>query len=140
MKGAAQAALAPAGKVGRILIVDDNVDGLRMMQILLEAAGHVVRIAGDGHSALAVAKEFRPDVILLDIGMPGVSGYEVARQLRELAAFADVRLIAVTGYGRAEDVQQSFDAGFDDHLTKPVNPDVLRSVIAGTRAGTLRTS
>jgi len=87
-------------------------------------------VAHAGPAALKLANEGRPDVILLDIGMPGMNGYEVARQLRGQGAFADTLLIAVTGYGRASDVKQTESAGFDYHLVKPIDYDKLQSLLA----------
>jgi CheY-like chemotaxis protein len=114
----------------RILVVDDNQDSAGSMTLLLELQGHEVQVAHAGPAALKLANEGRPDVILLDIGMPGMNGYEVARQLRGQGAFADTLLIAVTGYGRASDVKQTESAGFDYHLVKPIDYDKLQSLLA----------
>ncbi len=113
-----------------ILVVDDNQDSACSMTLLLELQGHKVQVAHAGHTALRLAGECLPDVILLDIGMPGMNGYEVARQLRSQAAFSDTLLIAVTGYGRASDVKQTESAGFDHHLVKPIDYDKLQSLLA----------
>ena len=109
----------------RILVVDDNQDSACSMTLLLELQGHEVQVAHAGQAALKIAHESSPDVILLDIGMPGMNGYEVARQLRAQAAFADTLLVAVTGYGRASDVKQTESAGFDHHLVKPIDYEKL---------------
>lgn len=114
----------------RILVVDDNQDSACSMTLLLELQGHQVRVAHAGHTALAMAGEAPPDVILLDIGMPGMNGYEVAKQLRSQDKFADTLLIAVTGYGRASDVQQTEAAGFDHHLVKPIDYDKLQALLS----------
>jgi signal transduction histidine kinase len=114
----------------RILVVDDNQDSACSMTLLLELQGHQVHVAHAGHAALRLAGECAPDVILLDIGMPGMNGYEVAKQLRSQPAFADTLLIAVTGYGRASDVKQTESAGFDHHLVKPIDYDKLQSLLA----------
>jgi signal transduction histidine kinase len=114
----------------RILVVDDNQDSACSMTLLLELQGHQVQVAHAGHTALAMASESPPDVILLDIGMPGMNGYEVARQLRAQDKFADTLLIAVTGYGRASDVKQTEAAGFDHHLVKPIDYEKLQSLLA----------
>ncbi|HUP94883.1 MAG TPA: ATP-binding protein, partial [Burkholderiales bacterium] len=114
----------------RILVVDDNQDSACSMTLLLELQGHQVNVAHGGQTALKLAGEFRPDVILLDIGMPGMNGYEVARQLRAQDAFADTLLVAVTGYGRASDVKQTEAAGFDHHLVKPIDYEKLQSLLA----------
>ncbi|HEV7800103.1 MAG TPA: response regulator [Burkholderiales bacterium] len=131
---------APAGDsspdpVLRILVVDDNQDSASSMTLLLELQGHEVKVAHGGQAALNIADEFRPDVILLDIGMPGMNGYEVARKLRAQDAYADTLLIAVTGYGRASDVEQTASAGFDHHLVKPIDYDKLQSLLTA-RSGT----
>jgi CheY-like chemotaxis protein len=127
---AAPAADAPAASAGlRILVVDDNQDSACSMTLLLQLQGHEVSVAHAGQAALKVADEFRPDVILLDIGMPGMNGYEVARQLRAQQAFAETLLVAVTGYGRASDVKQTQSAGFDHHLVKPIDYDKLQALL-----------
>jgi signal transduction histidine kinase len=113
----------------RILVVDDNVDGRETMAMLLELSGHAVRTAEDGPSALRVADEFRPDVILLDIGLPGMDGYQVAQQIRANPALHQVRLIALTGWGQDSDRERSQHAGFDLHLVKPVDPVALSQVL-----------
>ena len=114
----------------RILVVDDNQDSACSMTLLFELQGHQVQVAHAGHTALTLAQESRPEVILLDIGMPGMNGYEVAKQLRAQDAFADTLLIAVTGYGRASDVKQTESAGFDHHMVKPIDYDKLQSLLA----------
>jgi signal transduction histidine kinase len=111
----------------RILVVDDNVDAARTLAEALGAWGHEVGVAHDGPSALEEALRTRPDVVLLDIGLPGMDGYEVARLLRERAGFADTVLIALSGYGQADDRRRSQDAGFRDHLVKPVDIEELAS-------------
>jgi signal transduction histidine kinase len=121
----------------RILVVDDNEDSAESMSMLLQCDGHETDTAYSGETALRVASSRRPDVILLDIGMPGMLGYEVARRLRSLDAAAHALLIAVTGYGRESDVMKAIDAGFDHHLVKPVDFDKLRSLLA-TRQGSLQ--
>jgi len=112
----------------RVLVVDDNADAADTMAILLQVWGHDVHVARDGPTALAVAAESRPEVVLLDIGLPGMTGYEVAQRLREIAA--DAVLVAMTGYGQDEDRRTSREAGFALHLVKPVRPDVLQKVFA----------
>ncbi|HTB76905.1 MAG TPA: ATP-binding protein [Polyangiaceae bacterium] len=112
----------------RVLIVDDNVEAARMLATLLEAFGHSTSVAIDGPSALAVAPAFRPEVALLDIGLPVMDGYELARRLRRMEGFAATRLVAITGYGQASDRRKSREAGFDDHLVKPVNVDTLATI------------
>jgi DNA-binding response OmpR family regulator len=119
----------------RVLVVDDNIDNADSLAILLRLGGHDVCLAHDGHAALQIALEFRPEIVLLDIGLPGMDGYEVARRLRTQTSCEESILVAVTGYGRDEDRIRSADAGFDHHLVKPINFDALRSVFstAGSR-------
>lgn len=104
----------------RILVIDDGRDTVITMRALLQKLGHEVATAHDGEQGLEVARQFRPDVVFSDIGLPGIDGYAVARQLREDTRFQDTHLVAVTGYGQREDQQHAHDAGFDEHLTKPV--------------------
>jgi len=118
----------------RILVVDDNQDSAISMTLLLELQGHEVHVAHAGPAALRVASDKKPDVILLDIGMPGMNGYEVAKQLRAQDEFADTLLVAITGYGRASDVKQTQSAGFDHHLVKPVDYEKLQAVLASKSA------
>jgi len=114
----------------KVLVVDDNNDSADSLAVWLELAGHQVRTAYDGQQALAAAEEFRPRVILLDIGMPGMSGYDVARRLREKLATHDVLLLAMTGWGQDEDRRKSREAGFDEHLVKPLDPQALKDLLA----------
>ena len=113
----------------RILVVDDNVDAADTLHLLLTTLGHDARVVHDGHAALQVAPEFRPDVILLDIGMPGLDGYEVARRLGELRKQHDFRIVAITGWGQEMDRQKSREAGFDQHLVKPVDINTLAGLL-----------
>jgi CheY-like chemotaxis protein/two-component sensor histidine kinase len=110
----------------RILVVDDNQDAADSLAALLSLLGQDVRAVHDGRRALEAALTFRPEIVLLDIGMPGMDGYEVARRLRAQLGVESARLIALTGYGQAEDVQRSREAGFDEHLVKPVSLDLLK--------------
>ena len=114
----------------RVLIVDDNVDGAQSLGLMLQLAGHEVCIVHDGPTALKTAPDFRPDVVLLDIGLPEMDGYEVARRLRELPELVDVLLVALTGYGQEEDRQRGREAGLHHHLVKPVDPSVLTRLLA----------
>jgi signal transduction histidine kinase/CheY-like chemotaxis protein len=116
----------------RLLIVEDNVDARQTLRALLEALGHEVHEAGDGEAGAAAALELRPDLVLIDIGLPRVDGYEVARRLR--AANLPVRLVALTGYGRDVDLQRAKDAGFDSHLLKPASLEQLTAAIDAVRA------
>jgi len=117
----------------KLLIVDDNRDAAESLAMLLEMAGHDVRVAYLGRTALSFAQTFRPDVALLDIGMPDLSGYEVARGLRQQPWAAGLQLIAITGWGQDEDRRRAAEAGFDNHLTKPIDPQQLERLI-GNRA------
>jgi PAS domain S-box-containing protein len=121
----------------RVLVVDDNRDSADMLEALLTMFGHDVRMVHDGPSALAAAVEFGPDVVLLDIGLPGMSGYDVAMRLRQTPRFGRTTLIAFTGYGQDEDRQRARDAGFDHHLVKPVEPATLERIIAAAPAASL---
>jgi CheY-like chemotaxis protein len=109
----------------RILLVDDNQDLVVSMSRWLRQLGHDVRVAHDGASAILIADEFRAEVVLLDIGMPQLNGYEVARTLRSSSWGREMLLVAVTGWGQEEDQRRSAEAGFDRHMTKPVDPLVL---------------
>lgn len=123
-------ALLPA--LHRILVVDDNIDAANSLAILLRIAEYEVLTAFDGPSAIALANEFLPALIFLDIGMPGMDGIEVARQLRQDPKLQNVRLVAVTGWGQPEDRERTAAAGFDQHLVKPIEPDMLQKVLGGT--------
>jgi signal transduction histidine kinase/ActR/RegA family two-component response regulator len=112
----------------RILVVDDNVDAADSLAMLLEMRGHHVRTAADGPRALEECRSHPAEVVLLDIGLPGMDGYEVARRLKGTPEMASAVLIAITGYGQAEDVARSMDAGFDHHLVKPVEPESLAAL------------
>ena len=112
----------------KILVVDDNRDAAESLSMLLELKGHDVRRAYDGENALQLAEEFRPQIVLLDLGMPKMNGFESCRRIREHPWGAQMTLIAVTGWGQEEDRRKSTAAGFDGHLVKPVNPDALEEV------------
>jgi len=129
---AAPAAAAPTGTAGamRLVIADDNVDFAESLQAILEMQGHQVVVVGDGNAALEAVRMHRPDAAVLDIGMPGLNGYEVARRLRADPGSAALTLIAVTGWGQAADKKAAADAGFDRHLVKPLDPEELLDVIA----------
>jgi CheY-like chemotaxis protein len=117
----------------RVLVVDDNEDAANSLGLILELGGHETACVYSAMDALQRAAAFRPDVVLLDIGLPGMDGYEVAQKMRELPGLRDIRLIAVTGYGRSDDRIRARDAGFDDHLTKPVEYAVLDRALARVR-------
>jgi two-component system, chemotaxis family, CheB/CheR fusion protein len=113
----------------RLLVVDDNKDAAESMSMLLEMWGYDVAFAYDGPSALETAQQWQPEAVFLDIGLPGMDGYEVAERLRELPQAKRVVLIAITGYGQDDDRRRSQRAGIDHHLVKPVAPDALRNLI-----------
>ena len=115
----------------RVLLVEDNRDAADSLMMLLEALGHRVRVANDGPSALEVAAANPPDVMLVDIGLPGMSGYEVATRIRQNSALGGVVLVALTGYGLEEDRRRALAAGFEYHLVKPIDPAKLDALVAG---------
>jgi signal transduction histidine kinase/ActR/RegA family two-component response regulator len=121
--------MLPAGAGRRLLLADDNEFAVRMLAQALEANGHDVTVARDGVSAVRMASELRPNVAVLDIGLPGIDGYEVARRLRLDPDLDGIRLVAVTGYGGAEDRRKSREAGFDEHLVKPVDFETLERLL-----------
>jgi CheY-like chemotaxis protein len=116
----------------RILVVDDNHDSAESLALLLGMAGNETRSAFDGVQAVEAAATFRPDVILLDIGSPKLNGYEVARRIREQPWGKDVMLVAVTGWGQAEDREKSAEAGFDEHVVKPMDHAALKALVSRT--------
>jgi PAS domain S-box-containing protein len=124
----------------RILVVDDNVDAALTVSALLKAWGHQVHTVYSGQAALDAARNFQPEIILLDIGLPGMSGYEVARSLRAEPWAEGVIITAITGYGQESDRQRSWDSGFDYHLTKPPDPEILESLLASPRRRPCATS
>ena len=123
---AAHDAVRPAS----VLVVDDNVDAAETLQMFLELSGCIARVAHDGAAALDLLERFTPQVALFDIGLPDMNGYELARRVRRLPGGADMLLIAATGWGQEADKQLAFDAGFDHHLTKPIDFDKLRALLA----------
>jgi PAS domain S-box-containing protein len=135
--GTATSLTATVGTIARpkrVLIVDDNEDLVEMSNMLVQSFGHETAVARDGPTALALAGSFRPDVVLLDIGMPGMDGYEVARRLRADATHQGVTLIAITGWGQDDDRRRTREAGFDHHLTKPPDPEQLRLLLSSAEA------
>jgi CheY-like chemotaxis protein len=113
-----------------IVLVEDSPDARRMMQLLLQAHGREVHVAENGLDGVELIERVLPDLAIVDLGLPVMSGYEVARRLRANPVTRGVRLIAWSGYGRDTDVQAALDAGFDDHLTKPLGPDRLDELLA----------
>lgn len=114
----------------RILVVDDNQDTAQSMGELLEILGHQTKVAFDGPKAVELAIAFKPDLVLLDIGLPMVDGYEVARRMRLVESLQDATLIALTGYGRDEDREKARESGFDKHFTKPIDLNDLQKLLA----------
>ena len=112
----------------RILVVDDNVDAANSLAVLLRTMGHEVFVSHDGRSALLDLSRIRPDIALLDIAMPDMSGYDVARQIRERLGGA-VRIVALTGFGLPEDRARALEAGFDLHMVKPADAAFLKSLL-----------
>jgi len=109
----------------KVLIVDDNVDAADSLALMLRAMGHEVEVAHDGRSGVEISRRTRPEIVLLDIAMPEMSGYEAAREIRRFLG-AGVRIIAVSGYGQDQNRCRSPEPGFDQHLVKPVDPDLLK--------------
>ena len=128
IKGEGEPRPRPAGK--RILVVEDNRDSADSLRLLLELSGHEVAVAYSGHDGVQAAEQYQPDVVLCDIGLPGLDGYGVARKLRDNPTTATARLIAVTAYGHDEDRRRSHEAGFDLHVVKPVEPAALGKLLA----------
>jgi CheY-like chemotaxis protein len=115
----------------RILIADDNADSAESMGMLLRLMGNDVRIASDGLEAVEQAEQFQPDIVLMDIGMPRLDGYEAARRIRDQDWSRDTLLVAVTGWGPSDDSEEATAAGFDRHFTKPLDPAELRRLVSG---------
>jgi signal transduction histidine kinase/ActR/RegA family two-component response regulator len=113
----------------RILVVDDNVDAAESLRMLLGANGHRIAISHDGEAALEHAAVLLPEVVFLDIGLPGLDGYEVAQRLRQMPALAGTLIVAMTGYGQPDDLRRSLEAGFDRHLVKPVDPAAIEHLL-----------
>jgi CheY-like chemotaxis protein len=118
---------APGSSGYRVLVVDDNLDGADTLSMLLELSGYKVRSVYDGLTALKAVDEFHPHAIVLDIGLPGLDGYEVARRVR--GSQTDIVLIALTGYGQESDRERSRLAGFDHHFVKPTDPHTLCDIL-----------
>jgi CheY-like chemotaxis protein len=117
----------------RVLVVEDSADARQSLRMLLELAGHEVETSEDGPAGLAKIGTFRPDVALIDLGLPGMDGYAVARELRQRPETKAIRLVAVTGYGQADDRRRALAAGFDLHVTKPVDASMLDDLLGRTR-------
>ena len=131
-RGEAARPAAPTSGL-RLLVVDDNRDAADSLAVLLRLQGHEVRVVHDGPAALEVAPSYRPDAVFLDLGMPGMDGYEVARRLRKTPGLEKTVLAALTGWGQREDRRRTAEAGFDHHLVKPPEPKALEGVLAGLK-------
>jgi len=114
----------------RVLVTDDNVDAAEALGVLLEILGAEVRVVHDGTSARTTFADYAPDLVLLDIGMPGMDGYEVARRIRAQEGEHHTKLVALTGWGQAEDSRRAKEAGFDQHIVKPADMDVVKALLA----------
>jgi CheY-like chemotaxis protein len=114
----------------RVLVVDDNADAAESVALFLRLEGHDTITALDGLQAIELCRSFAPDVVVIDIGLPGLNGYELAQQLRASPETAHMQLIALTGYGQESDVRAAKEAGFDHHFIKPMNPAEIHRVIA----------
>ena len=125
--------MVTAGIVTRVLLIEDNPDSRDMLQAILTLSGFQVEVAEDGQQGLDAILAQRPDVALIDIGLPKLDGYEVARQVRKQLNRSEVHLVALTGYGQEKDREAVFQAGFDEHLVKPVNPEDLARVLSTPR-------
>jgi signal transduction histidine kinase len=121
----------------RVVIIDDNRDAADTMSMLVEALGGSVRVAYDGESGLQAIAEFQPSIVFMDIGMPGIDGYEACRRIRGGPSGTEIAIVALTGWGQAQDKERAFEAGFDAHLTKPVDPAVLGQLLASHGVATL---
>jgi len=120
---------AASSRSRRVLVVEDSADARQSLRLLLEIAGHEVESCEDGLTGLARLHTFRPDVALIDLGLPGMDGYALAREARERPETRAIRLVAVTGYGQAEDRRRALAAGFDLHVTKPVDLSMLEEML-----------
>ena len=125
--------MASTPTLRRVLIVDDNEDAAHSLALLLRLIGQDVRTAHDGPAALEVVRDFQPDIAFLDIGLPGMNGYELAKRLRQEPGGDKVFLVALTGWGQEEDRRRSREAGFDHHLTKPADPAALEPLLSQSR-------
>jgi len=125
--------LEELASIRRIVLVEYGVEATKMLAFLLEDAGYQVTIAHDGRRGLKQIKKMRPDVAIVDIGLPEIDGFEVARSIRQDSQLDQTYLIALTGYGRASDREKALAAGFDEHLVKPLNPEILSRLLSASR-------
>jgi CheY-like chemotaxis protein len=124
--------MSPPGQ--RVLLVDDNADSSEPLSLLLQAKGHETRVAVDGTEAMTVADDFQPNCVVLDLGLPGIDGYEVARRLRQRPYGAQLTLVALTGWAGKDVRTKAAEAGFDYHLVKPVNWEELEHIVTAVGA------
>ena len=117
----------------RVVVIDDNADIRESLQMLLAMWGHQVSMAAEGRAGVALVVRDRPDVALIDVGLPGMNGYDVAREIRQSLPNGATKLIAVTGYGQPSDRELAKQAGFDMHLLKPISPEVLQRLLVELR-------
>jgi CheY-like chemotaxis protein len=129
------AANGPNGLTRRVLIIEDNRDAREMFRMMLELAGHEVHEAEEGVRGLELLKTMRPDIAVIDVGLPGLNGYEIAKRFRQEPDSRSVMLVALTGYGTPEARERSRAAGFDHHLIKPVNPETLQEIMCANSSG-----
>ena len=134
MKPASTHSVKPVPQPFRILVVDDNQDSAMSLAMMLSIMGHDTRTANDGESAVTTAESFLPEVVLLDIGLPKLNGYEVAQHIRANTWGHSMYLIAVTGWGQEEDRQRSSEVGLNAHMVKPVEPGALEQLLSELRA------
>jgi CheY-like chemotaxis protein len=129
------AASAPASVPLRVLVVDDDAGSATTLSLLIEYSGCHVRVARDGETALRLVDTFQPEAVVMDINLPGMDGYEIARRLRTGPSNRGVCLVALTGYGHEQDVERSYEAGFDHHFVKPTDPQVICDLLGRLAAG-----
>ena len=122
-----------SGNARRVLIIDDNDDAAQLLAMFVDALGHAAQVANSGMAGLALAASFGPDIVFLDLGMPGMSGYEVAPRLRTIAGLEQVYIVALTGWNDAKTRQQVIACGFDKHLTKPAEVELIHSILSAAR-------
>ena len=122
----------------RILVVDDNIDAAKLLAIMLRQMGHEVQLAHDGMEAVSASEAFRPDIVLLDLGMPKLNGYQAAQRIRQQPGGRDITLVALTGWGQEEDRRRTRDVGFDSHLVKPVDRNALESLLSHVESKAVR--
>jgi CheY-like chemotaxis protein len=125
---------SPAPATGRrVLVVDDNIDAAETLAMMLEILGQTTSQAHDGNAALRVAEQFKPEVVFMDIGLPGLTGHEAAQRMRQDLGMTEAYIVALSGYGTEEDKRKSLFCGFDNHFVKPLDPSQLPEILASAR-------